>query len=163
MAHYGFVCRVLRTMQVESASIDDLAQDVFIVLHRRIADYDPARDVRSWLWGIARRVASTHARSSHRAERRLRALPDPVSRPAPDDRVELRQRADLVTEFLASLPDEQREVFVLMELESMSAPEVARGLEIKLNTVYSRLRSARERFKRVVARHRMREESAAHD
>lgn len=162
VAHYGFVCRVLRSMQVDPASIEDLAQDVFIVLHRRLDDYDASRDVRSWLWGIARRTASAHARSAHRAQRRLQALPDPEPVGAPDDRVELRQRADVVAEFLASLSEDQREVFVLIELESMSAPEVARTLELKLNTVYSRLRAARERFKRAVARHRAREERIAH-
>jgi len=161
VAHYGFVCRALRSMRVDAASIEDLAQDVFIVLHRRLDDYDPSRDVRSWLWGIARRVANTHARSMTRAQRRLQALPSPEPQRSADDKVELRQRADVVTEFLGSLPPEQREVFVLMELESMSAPEVAEGLGIKLNTVYSRLRTARERFKRVVARHRALEGSRA--
>ncbi len=161
-AHYGFVCRALRSMRVDSASIEDLAQDVFIVLHRRLDDYDSARDVRSWLWGIARRVASTHARSAVRAERRLQALPEPEPPRAPDDRVEMRQRADVVAQFLGALPSEQRDVFVLMELESMSAPEVAEGLGIKLNTVYSRLRAARERFKRVVAQHRAQHERRVH-
>ncbi|MCA9704712.1 MAG: sigma-70 family RNA polymerase sigma factor [Myxococcales bacterium] len=162
LAHYGFVCRALRSMQVDAASIEDLAQDVFIVLHRRLDDYDPCRDVRSWLWGIARRVASTHARSAHRAERRLHALPDPAPARPLDERVELQQRADVVTDFLGALPADQREVFVLMELESMSAPEVAQALGLKLNTVYSRLRAARERFKRAVARHQAREERVAH-
>lgn len=162
VAHYGFVCRALRSMSVDAASIEDLAQDVFIVLHRRLDDYDSSRDVRSWLWGIAKRVASTHARSATRAERRLRALPDPSPGPAPDERVELRQRADLVTEFLGSLPEGQREVFMLVELESMSAPEVAEALGLKLNTVYSRLRAARDRFKRAVVRHRARQQRQAH-
>lgn len=162
VAHYGFVCRALRSMAVDAASVEDLAQDVFIVLHRRLDDYDPQRDVRSWLWGIARRVASTHARSATRAERRLRALPDPTPADAPDERVEMQQRADMVTEFLESLSEDQREVFMLMELESMSAPEVAQTLGLKLNTVYSRLRAARERFKRAVARHRARQERRVH-
>ncbi len=162
--HYGFVCRALRSMQVDAASIEDLAQDVFIVLHRRLAEYDPKREIRSWLWGIARRVASTHARSAQRARRRLHAVPARSSRSidAPDEQLELRRRATVVDQFLAGLPEQQRTVFVLIELESMSAPEVAELLEIKLNTVYSRLRVARERFQRAVARHRARDQRRAH-
>jgi RNA polymerase sigma-70 factor (ECF subfamily) len=157
VAHYGFVCRALQSMGVDAASVEDLAQDVFVVLHRRVGDYDARRDVRSWLWGIARRVASMHERTSFRAQRKLRAIPDPPTPRRPDERVELREDAEFVREVLAAMPDEQREVFVLTEIESMSAPQIAEALGLKLNTVYSRLRTARERFKEAVARRQRRE------
>ncbi|MCH9682563.1 MAG: sigma-70 family RNA polymerase sigma factor [Deltaproteobacteria bacterium] len=162
-AHYGFVCRALRSMQVDAASVEDLAQDVFIVLHRRLADYDANREIRSWLWGIARRVASTHARSAQRAQRRLHAVrAEPRTTTAPDEQLELQRRATVVDQFLEALPQAHREVFVLIEIESMSAPQAAEALGIKLNTVYSRLRVARQRFQRAVARHRAREQRQAH-
>jgi RNA polymerase sigma-70 factor (ECF subfamily) len=157
VAHYGFVCRALHSMGVDAASVEDRAQDVFVVLHRRLADYDERRDIRSWLWGIARRVASTHERTSTRAQRKLRAIPDVPAPRGPDERVELREEAAFVRDVLAAMPDEQREVFVLMEIETMSAPEIAEALGLKLNTVYSRLRAARERFKDAVAKRRRRE------
>jgi RNA polymerase sigma-70 factor (ECF subfamily) len=154
LAHYPFVCRALHGMGVDSASVEDLAQDVFVVLHRRLADYDAQRDLRSWLWGIARRVASTHERTSARAQRKLRAIPDAAAPRPPDERVELREDAEFVRDVLAAMPEEQSEVFVLTEIESMSAPQIAEALGLELNTVYSRLRIARERFKKAVAKRR---------
>jgi RNA polymerase sigma-70 factor (ECF subfamily) len=156
-ANYGFVCRVLHSMGVDAASVEDLAQDVFVVLHRRLSEYDEQRDVRSWLWGIARRVASMHERTSFRAQRKLRAIPDAPLPRRPDERVELREDAEFVREVLAAMPDEQREVFVLTEIEAMSAPQIAEALGLKLNTVYSRLRTARERFKDALAKRQRRE------
>src|SRR5688572_19971061 len=109
LAHYGFVCRVLHSMGVDSASIEDLAQDVFVVLHRRLADYDQHRDVRSWLWGIARRVASMHERAKTRAQRKLRAIPEATVTSGPVERVELREDAEFVRSVLAEMPQEQRD------------------------------------------------------
>lgn len=151
LAHYGFVCRALHGMGVDAASVEDLAQDVFVVLHRRLADYDQQRDVRSWLWGIARRVASMHVRTKSRAQRKLQAIPDASAPNGPVERVELLEDAEFVRGVLAAMPEDQREVFVLIEIESMSAPQIAELLGVKLNTVYSRLRTARERFKAAVA------------
>lgn len=156
-AHWGFVCRILHGMGAEPGAAEDLAQDVFVVVHRKLDELDPARDVRSWLWGIARRVASTYRRTRARAEQRLRALPDPPQVPTPQARVEQREKAAFVADVLRSLPEEQREVFVLMEIESMSAPAVAQALGTKVNTVYSRLRIARERFKHAVRQRRKEE------
>jgi RNA polymerase sigma-70 factor (ECF subfamily) len=157
LENYAFVCRALRSMGVDAASVEDRAQDVFVVLHRRIGDYDETRDVRSWLWGIARRVASTHERTQVRADRKLRALPDAPQARGPEERVRLREDAEFVAGVLATMPDDQQQVFVLTEVESMSAPEIADALGIKLNTVYSRLRTARARFRDAVARRRKRE------
>jgi RNA polymerase sigma-70 factor (ECF subfamily) len=152
VAHYGFVCRALHAMAVDAASVEDLAQEVFVVLHRRLSDYDRQRDVRSWLWGIARRVASMHERTKSRAQRKLRAIPEASTPSGPAERVELREDAEFVRSVLAAMPEEQRDVFVLTEIESMSAPQIADALGLKLNTVYSRLRTARERFKDALAR-----------
>ena len=58
---------------------------------------------------------------------------------------------------LDALDDDKREVFVLAELEQMSAPEIAEALEMNLNTVYSRLRVARQEFDEALARHRARD------
>ena len=155
--NYGFVCRVLRSMGVDAASVEDRAQDVFVVLHRRIGEYEEGRDIRSWLWGIARRVASTHERTQIRAERKLRALPDAPAAGGPEEQVRLKEDAQFVADVLAAMSEDQRQVFVLTEVESMSAPEIAEVLGVKLNTVYSRLRTARSRFRDAVARRRKRE------
>jgi RNA polymerase sigma-70 factor (ECF subfamily) len=152
LAHYGFVCRILHGMGIDAASVEDVAQDVFVVLHRRLADYDQQRDVRSWLWGIARRVASMHVRTKSRAQRKLQAMPDASAPNGPVERVELREDAEFVRAVLASMPRAQCEVFVLTEIEAMSGPQIAETLGLELNTVYSRLRAARERFRAAIAK-----------
>ena len=111
--HHGFVCRALRSMAVPSAAVDDLAQEVFIVLHRRLREYDQARDIRSWLWGIAKRVAGTHQRTMARAERKLHALPDLELVRPPDERAEAREEADFIASVLAGMPEDLREVLEL--------------------------------------------------
>jgi RNA polymerase sigma-70 factor, ECF subfamily len=161
MAHYGFVCRTLVHFGVDPPSVEDIAQEVFVVVHRRFAEIDPARDVRSWLWGISRNAAHTHRRGAARAERKLRVVPVELEPPRPDERLELHERAAVVEQFLESLAPKLRDVFVLAEIEGLSAPEISAVLEVKLNTVYSRLRLARERFDRVLETRRARERALA--
>jgi RNA polymerase sigma-70 factor (ECF subfamily) len=152
-AHHGFVRRSLVGLGVAPSLVDDACQEVFVVVHRRLDEFDPQRSLRSWLYGIARRVALTLARGEYRAQRKKLALaraPEPVG--DLDAQLETRQAIELVERFLATLDPAQREVFVLAQIEGLSAPEVADALDVKLNTVYSRLRLARRRFDRFLAR-----------
>ena len=153
--HHDFVWRSLGYLGVAKHAVDDATQDVFIVVHRRFADYDPTMPLRSWLFGIARRVADKY-RVRLAKSGALRLLPDPQA-PLPDEVLARREAADLIETFLASLPTEQREVFILGELEGLRVPEIADAIDAKLNTVYSRLRLARRAFDRVLARHRARQ------
>ena len=153
MAHHAFVCRSLSYFGVDDSSVLDLAQEVFVVVHRRRADFDDRRDLRSWLFGIARRVAHTERRSRTRAERKLAAVPEAAPAPMPDEELARREEVALVERFIARLPDKLRDVFVLVEIEGCSAPTVAEVLGLKLNTVYSRLRLGREQFAKAIARH----------
>jgi RNA polymerase sigma-70 factor (ECF subfamily) len=146
--HYAYVCRTLSYLGVPAATVEDAAQDVFMVLHRRLDDYDPARDVRSWLWGIACRVEHTRRRTRARADRKLRVAPPPVSPREPDEELALREQAEIVERFVATLPDKLRDAFVLSQIEGLAAPDVAEALGVPLNTVYSRIRLARERLAR---------------
>jgi RNA polymerase sigma-70 factor (ECF subfamily) len=143
--NYALVHRMLRTCGVESALLDDAAQDVFIVVHRRWGDYDGSRAFRSWLLGIVRKVASSYRRTGRRLRARIERLVPP-SQPELERRIEHREQLARVEAFVESLGSRHREVFVLAELESLTAPEIAEILGLKLNTVYSRIRVARERF-----------------
>lgn len=145
-AHHDWVWRLLSRMGVPDAGLDDALQDVFIVVHRRSGDYDGRASLKSWIAGIARRVASGYARTQGRAHRREEAAPPPEDRPGPDDSLILKQAVDLVDDFLAGLSEDQREVFVLAEIEQWTAPEIAAALEVKVGTVYSRLHTARAFF-----------------
>ncbi len=150
-AHAAFVRRTLRHLDVPAAGIDDVLHDVFLVVHRRLDDFDGARSMRSWLYGIARRVAMHHRRSGIRRMRREHHAPTPPPPVQPDDVVAQREAAAWVETFLSALDPEQRAVFTLCDIEGLPAPEVAAATGTKLNTVYSRLRLARRRFERALA------------
>lgn len=160
--HYRFVWRLLAHFGVAEAARDDAAQEVFAVVHRRLGDYDGRTPMRGWLAGIARRVASTLQRTQARAARRLEVVAPPPTPAQPDAELEQRQRVALAEACLAALDDEQRDVLVLTEIEGLSAPEIALALGVKLNTVYSRLRVAREKFQRAVTRATARGERSHH-
>jgi RNA polymerase sigma-70 factor, ECF subfamily len=145
-AHFDFVWRSLLRLGMSKAGAEDAAQDVFLVVRRRLADFDPNRAMRPWLFGIARRVASEHRRRSGRAERRLELLPPPADEPGPEDRVSAVEANELVRRFLTELDDVSRMIFVLSDLEGMSGTDISQALGINRNTIYSRLRKTRKRF-----------------
>lgn len=154
--HRAFVRERLRGLGVASVDLDDATQDVFEVLVRRIADYDPSRPIRAWMAGIARKVARRYRDRGRRAvlpldERR----PDPE--PSPEDRAARAEAWEVLQRFLDELEPERWSVFVLSEIEGLRGSEIAAELGVNQNTVYARLRSARIEFERVLRRHRARE------
>ena len=149
--HAAFVRRSLRHLEVHASGLDDVLHDVFLVVHRRLHDYDGRSSMRSWLYGVARRVALHHRRRGVRRVRREHHAPVPPTQAQPDEFVARPEAAQWVEAFIGRLPAEQRAVFVLCEVEGLPAPEVAAATGEKLNTVYSRLRLARRRFERAVA------------
>jgi RNA polymerase sigma-70 factor (ECF subfamily) len=153
-AHVGFVWRVLRTFGVPATQIEDAVQDVFLVVHRRLPEWQGRAQITTWLFAIARRVASTHRR---RAVRRTEELTEHIAAPAeaaaagdPFAEASRAQAAAQVMAILERLDDDKRMVFALVELEQLSVPEVARMLDLNLNTTYSRLRLARQAFEAAV-------------
>src|SRR5262245_51296526 len=151
--HFAFVWRTLRRFGVEPPSLDDAVQDVFLVVHRRLRDFAGRSTVRTWLCGIALRVAHDHRRTVRR-KGGLEVLSESVA----DDRgygpfegAALAEAARLVDRLLETLDEGARAVFVLTELEQMTSPEVAEALSIPLGTVYSRLRAARIAFERALS------------
>src|SRR5689334_11305277 len=156
-AHFDFVWRSLRRLGVPEAQMDDAVQDVFLVVHRRLGGFEGRSSLKTWLFGIALKVASLHRRTAQR--RRTEPLPDePIDAsglPA-DALTEAADAARLVRELLDALDEDRRAVFVLAELEQMTAPEISSALGVNLNTVYSRLRLARRDFDAALARHRAR-------
>ncbi len=142
---------------VEPAALEDASQEVFVVLARRFAEYDAQRSLASWLWGIARGVASTHRRSARRRARLMSSIaaqPERERSRAPDELAALEQARRMMRSFLQSLDEDKCAVFVLSELEGRTGPEIAARLGLNLNTVYARLRAARGRFDDAVDQHR---------
>jgi RNA polymerase sigma-70 factor (ECF subfamily) len=154
--HLPLVWRLLRRLGLSECDADEAAQDVFLVLSRRLADV-PVRAQRSFLISTAMRVASDRRR--YVAGRSAVALEFEVasSEPPPDEQVALSRARALLDEALATLSPEQRAVFVLVEMEELAGPEVAEVLGIPPGTVASRLRKARQVFDSAIRRMRLRE------
>lgn len=137
--HAPFVRGCLRRFGVAADGLDDAAQDVFVVLVRRLSDLDRERGARQWLWGITRRVAWSHLRKARRARERM-TVARPVEAPRWEDRA-------LVRRMLDRLDEPQREAFVLHDVLGHSAREIAERCELPLSTVQWRIRSARSRLR----------------
>ncbi|MCA9648240.1 MAG: sigma-70 family RNA polymerase sigma factor, partial [Myxococcales bacterium] len=128
------------------ADLDDVAQEVFLVVHRRLVDFEGRSTLRTWLYGICLKVASSHRRRvERRREAGLAEAPEePVSggQQSALERAEARRRMLLV---LQDLDEEQREVFVLYEIERLAMKDVAELLECPLQTAYYRHQTARKK------------------
>lgn len=150
---FTYVWHSLRRFGVWDRDLEDAAHDCFVVIHRRLDDYDRDRPLKPWLVGIAFRVASDFRR---RAQHRREIVHDEVEavdgRPGADTFVAERENREIVHEAMETLDSDRRAVFVLHELEGHPIPAVAEMLEVPLNTCYSRLRVARERFTAAVHR-----------
>ena len=145
--YFDFVWRSLRRLGVPPAQVEDAAQDSFVVVHRRIADLRPDASEKAWRFGIAMRVARDYRRTLRRkGATSFDADTATSSEMSPFDRTAKAQATKALERFLASLEDDKRAVFVMAELEGMTAPEISEASGTNLNTVYSRLRGARERF-----------------
>lgn len=153
--HYGYIFRSLRSFGVPDERVDDAVQDVFMVLHRRKDDYDGRASLRTWLRGIARRVARKHLESAAR-ETRNREVGEPrksaSAREQPERGLMLRDAASRVQVFLDQLDEEQREIFWLVDVEGIRPRAIAVELGVSVNTIYSRLRLAREKFRAFAAK-----------
>jgi RNA polymerase sigma-70 factor (ECF subfamily) len=148
-AHADFVHRTACQLGVPSGQVEDVMHDVFLVVHRRLVEYD-GRSMRSWLYGITRRVVLHQRRGDARRDRRTALAVVPTAAPDPERDIAAAQVIEQVERFLATLDDDQRIVFVLADIEGTPIPEIAAALGVNLNTVYSRLRLARRRFERAI-------------
>lgn len=148
--YFQYVWALLGRLGVPEASLEDVTQEVFLVLHRRRAEFRQDSSVRTWLHGIALHTARRHRAKLDR--RRLRADHIEPGEPPPTPEAEVGQRRALqqLDRLLGQLGDEQREVFVLAEIAELRAPEIAELLGVKLNTVYSRLRLARRHLRQAL-------------
>jgi RNA polymerase sigma-70 factor (ECF subfamily) len=159
-AHVRFVWRTIRRLGVPDLDVDDAVQDVFLVVHRKLGAFRPDAPVKHWIFRIAARVARDHRRSRARKDPARHGLA-PISEletiadtrdPALADPVDRSSAARLIRELLLELDETKRQVFILAELEQMTAPEIAEIVQAPLNTVYSRLRAARKEFESALRR-----------
>jgi len=144
---FDYVWTSLRRLGVHPRDLEDVAQDVFVHVHRKLDAYDPSRPIRPWLFAFAARSAADWRRlARHRVELLGIEREATASAPPADVEIERRQDADLVARALECLDAERRAVFILHELDEFPMKEIAESLGVPLFTGYSRLRVAREEF-----------------
>ena len=142
--HFDYVWIVLRHLGIPEADLEDVVHEVFLKVHGRLADYDPDRPIKPWLFGFAYRVAIGHRRL---ARNRLELLGVPVEAVDPvagaDERMVAGQDRALLEAALETLEPDRRTVLLLHDVDEVPIPAIAGELGIPVNTAYSRLRLAR--------------------
>ncbi|AKU95648.1 RNA polymerase sigma factor RpoE [Labilithrix luteola] len=143
---YGqFVYTMLRSLGVGASDVDDAFQEVFVVIHRRLATYEERGTLRSWVYGICVRVAKDFRRRASRTrEIATDEVPETIDTMTPAEHLGEQQARRILYAILDELDDDKRAVFVLFELEGLPMQEVAASLGCPVQTAYSRLRAARE-------------------
>jgi RNA polymerase sigma-70 factor (ECF subfamily) len=158
--HAPFVLRILRRLGVPRADRDDLFQEVFFIVHRKMHEYDGRASFRAWLYGICVRTVSTYRRSARVRRQESQEYGDLEERESqaainPEHTAESRRACAELEALLGRLDDEKRTVFVLYELEELPMIEVAQAVGCPLQTAYSRLHAARKAMRTLVQRNRL--------
>jgi RNA polymerase sigma-70 factor (ECF subfamily) len=153
--HFDYVWASLRRLGVTPADLEDQVHEVFLRVHRRLADYDASRALKPWLFGFAFRVASDHRRlARHRLEVLGTAVEGIAAEPSAHERLEVNEDRALVDEALDTVELERRAVLIMHDVDEVPIPAVAAALGIPVGTAYSRLRMAREDLAAAVTRAR---------
>jgi RNA polymerase sigma-70 factor (ECF subfamily) len=149
-----YLCRTLQRLGASPSDLEDLAHEVFLVLHRRWADFDASLPLRPWLFGIAFRVALAHRKRANREVPRSWEAWMEIEDlgPRPDEAAELRQNRALLLAALERVPLERRAVLMMHDLDDASMRDIASALSIPLFTAYSRLRKARRELEEALRR-----------
>jgi len=160
------VWRTARRLGVVESAVDDVVQEVFVTVYRRLDQFEGRCALKTWVFGILMRVVNNYRRTRRRkgaAHATSPVVGDPdVVIDAGADPMELASRSEagrILHELLEKLDEQKAAVFVLAEIEGMSVPEIAEATETNVNTVYSRLRAARKEFERALKQRALRREA----
>jgi RNA polymerase sigma-70 factor, ECF subfamily len=144
------VSRWVRALGARDADRDDLVQDIFMVVHRRLADFD-GQNVAGWLYRIAGRKVRDYRRLlwvKHLFGTKSTPLVEATltTRRSALDELETKQKRELLEHLLDRLNADQRAAFVLFEIEGNSGEEIARLQGVPINTVWARIHKARKKL-----------------
>jgi RNA polymerase sigma-70 factor (ECF subfamily) len=167
--HFRFVWRSVRRLGTDGFFVDDVVQEIFLVVHRRLAEFEARSSMKTWLYGIVRRVVADHRRTLRRKpafggaplSTDVHGLGD-ASVQGPDASAEQAEQVRLLHRLLGELDDDKREAFILAEFEGMTMAEIAEALDVNPNTLSSRLRAARREFEGALERASADEENLSH-
>jgi RNA polymerase sigma-70 factor (ECF subfamily) len=151
---FDHVCRWTRALGGPEAERDDLVQDVFLIVHRRLPDFD-GKNVAGWLYQITRHRVRDFRRlqwfrlllSSSPADESLTSATQ-----GPETELASKQQEALLSGLLSKLPQAQRAAFVLFEIDGYSGEEIARLEGIPINTVWARIHKARTKLSAHIVR-----------
>jgi RNA polymerase sigma-70 factor (ECF subfamily) len=159
--HVEFIWRSARRLGVAEGAIDDVVQQVFLVVHRRFGEFEARSSLKTWLFAILLRVVREHRRSLRRKSPHwfglridVEDLAESAARSSPAEALERAEAWQILDRLLESLEGDKRVVFVMMEVEEMTAIEVSQATGLSPKAVYSRLRAARTDFERAASRMR---------
>jgi RNA polymerase sigma-70 factor (ECF subfamily) len=153
--HASFVWCSLQRLGVRPSDLDDVFQEVFLVVHKRLHTFDGTSQLTTWLFGVCLRVAAAHRRRAwFRRETPTDDLPDleDTSSRRPDELLAARQARALVARALDRMDLDKRAVFVMFEIDELPSEEIATTLGVPIGTVWSRLSAARKQFHAALAR-----------
>jgi RNA polymerase sigma-70 factor, ECF subfamily len=159
--YFGFTWRVLGHLGVPARSMDDAVQEVWVVVHQRLAGFKGRSALRTWLFGIALNVSRNLRRAELRRSRDGVLAPEPQPMfPDPELARVGNEALERVARFLETLDDQRRAIFVCNLLEHLSAQETAEATGCDVATVYQRVRSLRQAFKAWLAAESARDEGS---
>jgi RNA polymerase sigma-70 factor, ECF subfamily len=147
-----FVWRAVANFGVPERDVEDVCQDVFVVVHRRLGEGAAPEHLRAWLYGICWRTASAYRRRRYRKNEFPTAEVDAgaTDAGAVSAALENRRRLAELDAALDGLKENQRMVFVLYEVEELTMKEVSEALGCSINTAFSRLYAARKSVARAL-------------
>jgi RNA polymerase sigma-70 factor (ECF subfamily) len=156
---FPFVWRTVRRLGVGDSARDDVTQEVFVTVYRRLGEFQGRCSVKTWVFNILMGIVRNYRRTRRRkgkGQALSSAVVDPsVLADVAADPSELASRAQagrILHTLLDELSEEKAVVFVMADLEGMTVPEIAELVNANVNTVYSRLRAARKEFDHALAR-----------
>jgi RNA polymerase sigma-70 factor (ECF subfamily) len=157
---WNAVCR----MGVHGADAEDVVQEIFVIVYRRLHEFEGRAQVKTWVFRIMVHVVQhyfrTHARRpGDRATEKgteIQALVAAQEK-GPAGELERRDALRVLDRLLGGLEEGKRLIFVLAEVEQLTLAEIAEVVEANANTVASRLRAARREFDQALLRFQARE------
>src|SRR5262245_36440647 len=157
--HAQFVWLTLQRLGVREPDLEDLLQEVFMVVHQQLPNFEGRSKATTWLFGIAFRVAAAHRRRAYRRREELgnEKAEQIASLDDPEELTQALQARRLLDTALDSLDLEKRAVFVMFEIDGLSCQEIAKIVDVPVGTVYSRLHSARADFQKALGRFKARQ------
>jgi RNA polymerase sigma-70 factor (ECF subfamily) len=162
--HFSFVWRMARRIGVAEESLDDVCQEVFFVVHKRLDQFAGRSSLKTWVFGILHNVVLVHRRSLGRKSPTHRSATPAIdpetladANASPYDRLSTAEAGHIARRLLDGLDEDKRTILVLVEIEEMSVAEVAKAMNVNVNTAPARLRAARKQFTQAVNRYRAQE------